>query len=979
MKKVKSFLRSDKRCFLYTLLFTVLVSLLLALRLKIYPFGDHDLKYADCDQYFGFYGYLQSAFFTKSNLLYSWSKVLGDGFLSTYAYYAASPFNLLLVFFRSNLPAGVLFIAFLKTVLTSFNFCYLLNDFDKDHCLAKALFSTSYAFIGYVTFFSWNASWMDGVLFLPLLLLGMKKMLLENKNALYIVVLAVNLISNFYIGYMLCVATVIFYFIYLIESRGEFWQRLKGTFLRYAVCSLLAVGLAAFLLIPAYLGIPSGRKVSIKGIIKDLHFTFKALDIFPMFYTGALKLEDESQNMPVIFVGIAQFVLLLSFFLNSKISYRKKMVSGFLCLVFFFSFQLSTVNVAWHGFSVNAWFNYRYSFIFSFVLMLIAYYAFCNFSSEAHDLYKTIIVFLGLTAFVFYTDRSNFSAFSITGDVVAGVGSLLLVYVMKYYSPGSKRICECLLSLVILANMGINSYSSMHEGVGGTSISYYKNTKGSYDSLASEIKDSDFYRLADSDRYGRCEASQFNYAGIADYASTENLDTLNLVKKFGMNHSWMWAQYNVNSPESSDDLLGIRYLISSKTPSNKDYEVVAKSDNGTKLYKNKNALPLIYPTDSFVDTDVSELNDFKLMNSYWEGLSGNEYGEVFTTIKPILKKEVTDSGEKITVHIDGTDPEKRLYIQIPYSPQMQITLNDGTAVNYSDGQEIYFIPVNSKSDSIDIELNVTGTIDEDNIYCTFENKDTVSKLVKNELRKSSEVFENSSSSLELNVKNSTKQKYSSSIPYSQDWNVRVDNRVVPTVNSGSFLAFTVSAGSHKISLTYEPKGLKIGIIISIISLVIFIAAEVLKKNYSEDKRRTSKLNSLIEKYKDLIPYAIFGVLTTLVNIGCYWLCAHPLGLPVMASTIIAWFASVLFAYLTNRKWVFHSEAVGAAAIWKEIISFFACRIGTELIDLAFMFIFVDKLGFNDMVIKVIANVVVIIVNYIASKFVIFRHSNSENS
>ena len=132
----------------------------------------------------------------------------------------------------------------------------------------------------------------------------------------------------------------------------------------------------------------------------------------------------------------------------------------------------------------------------------------------------------------------------------------------------------------------------------------------------------------------------------------------------------------------------------------------------------------------------------------------------------------------------------------------------------------------------------------------------------------------------------------------------------------------------------------------------------------------------IEKYKDLIPYAVFGVLSTILNIVSYWILAHPVHMPVMASTITAWIITVLFVYVTNRKWVFHSEAVGTQAVVKEIISFFACRIGTELIDLAFMFIFVDKLGFNDMVIKVIANVVVIIVNYIASKFVIFRHDNS---
>lgn len=134
-----------------------------------------------------------------------------------------------------------------------------------------------------------------------------------------------------------------------------------------------------------------------------------------------------------------------------------------------------------------------------------------------------------------------------------------------------------------------------------------------------------------------------------------------------------------------------------------------------------------------------------------------------------------------------------------------------------------------------------------------------------------------------------------------------------------------------------------------------------------------KFRELFEKYKDLIPYAVFGALTTLVNIVAYWLFAHPFGMPVLVSTIIAWFLSVLFAYVTNRKWVFHSEADTVKAVLKEIVSFFACRIGTELVDLAAMFIFVDLLHMNDMAVKIIANVVVIILNYAASKFVIFKH------
>lgn len=81
------------------------------------------------------------------------------------------------------------------------------------------------------------------------------------------------------------------------------------------------------------------------------------------------------------------------------------------------------------------------------------------------------------------------------------------------------------------------------------------------------------------------------------------------------------------------------------------------------------------------------------------------------------------------------------------------------------------------------------------------------------------------------------------------------------------------------------------------------------------------IEKLWDKYKDIIPYGVFGVLTTLVNIVSYWIFAHPFGLSVMVSTVLAWILSVLFAYLTNRKWVFHSEASTSEEIGKEIVRF----------------------------------------------------------
>ena len=128
-----------------------------------------------------------------------------------------------------------------------------------------------------------------------------------------------------------------------------------------------------------------------------------------------------------------------------------------------------------------------------------------------------------------------------------------------------------------------------------------------------------------------------------------------------------------------------------------------------------------------------------------------------------------------------------------------------------------------------------------------------------------------------------------------------------------------------------------------------------------------------DKYKDVILYLVFGVFTTVVNIVSYWFCAHVLGTSVMAATVIAWALAVFFAYVTNRSMVFHSSAAGKGEILKEIGSFFACRLGTGVVDWVIMFVFVTVLHFNDMIIKIAANFIVIVLNYVLSKFVIFKH------
>ena len=136
------------------------------------------------------------------------------------------------------------------------------------------------------------------------------------------------------------------------------------------------------------------------------------------------------------------------------------------------------------------------------------------------------------------------------------------------------------------------------------------------------------------------------------------------------------------------------------------------------------------------------------------------------------------------------------------------------------------------------------------------------------------------------------------------------------------------------------------------------------------------IKEILLKYKSVILYILFGGLTTLVNIVVYFACSC-LKFSTAASTVTAWLLSVLFAYITNRKYVFGSKSQGVKSVFKEISNFFLSRFATGLLDLAVMLLFVDILNFNGMLIKVISNIVVIILNYVLGKFLVFKPSHKQ--
>ena len=133
-----------------------------------------------------------------------------------------------------------------------------------------------------------------------------------------------------------------------------------------------------------------------------------------------------------------------------------------------------------------------------------------------------------------------------------------------------------------------------------------------------------------------------------------------------------------------------------------------------------------------------------------------------------------------------------------------------------------------------------------------------------------------------------------------------------------------------------------------------------------------KLKALMVRYRDVIVYLVFGVLTTAVNYLVYLPCYNVLGLSGSASNAIAWVGAVAFAYLTNKPFVFRSHDWSAKTVIPELTKFVGCRIGSGVLETAIIFLTVDWLGWNGNVMKLLTSVLVVVLNYIGSKLLVFK-------
>lgn len=515
----------------------------------IFPFGASSTAYSDgIAQFLPFLSELAQKIKDGGSMLFTWHSGMGMNFWATIAYYLASPFNLIaLCFTPDKTDIAFSIITLIKPVLASLTFALFLKySYNKTDFSAVA-FSVLWAFSGFIIGGLFIISWYDSVIYFPIVILGLKR-LTEGKSAiLYSVFLGLSIVSNFYIGWIICIFCVI-YFIYSFISDDEIVYEKSGdisaetenngeeqdsinlfsafsqsyllkTFFKFIASSLLAGGISAVFTIPVASALSNTSKTDVHNIftVPKSVIGILASHIYSLgnnYYTMS------STNYIYAFAGVITVISAVAYFFAKGISVRKKAGNLFLLIVMWASVAFYALYSVWHGFAVPAGFMYRFAFVYSFVLLKIAYESLINIKNIPvfGILAGTAVAVICASAGLFDDNKAVFApvykviavfAFIIIYTVIL----ILLSKKAKLSSVLNGILTVCIICETVIMNLGGIKATNLRENLGeyGVVNSFTQNS----DSVARIQFQSQKQTFGDSVMYGQL----FGFNSLDGYSS----------------------------------------------------------------------------------------------------------------------------------------------------------------------------------------------------------------------------------------------------------------------------------------------------------------------------------------------------------------------------------------------------------------------------------------------------------------------------
>ena len=354
---------------------------------KVSPFGNNQILVTDLwHQYYPFLVDYQDKLAHGGSLLWTWKSGGGTNYLALMAYYLASPLNFLSVLVPTHALREFLYvITCVKIGLAGLFFALFLRITFKRRDAAITAFGVMYALCAFIMGYYWNVIWLDTVALLPLVVAGTFALLREGKFRLYIITLALSVLANYYIGLFTCIFIVLVSVGYtIVEFKG--WKAVLRDFFKMLGCSIVAIMFSAVLTIPAYLALghahsadnsfPQGFSINI-GSTPDLAGVLEGIGK-TISNSVAFVQPTAKEGLPNIYCGVFTIFLGILFFFCSKIKKRERLVCGLLLGFFVLSFIIRQLDYIWHGFHFPNMLPHRFSFLYSFVLIYMAFRVFMN-------------------------------------------------------------------------------------------------------------------------------------------------------------------------------------------------------------------------------------------------------------------------------------------------------------------------------------------------------------------------------------------------------------------------------------------------------------------------------------------------------------------------------------------------------------------------------------------------------------------------
>jgi len=822
----------------------------------VYPFGNRQILVHD------FYGQLYpvlSGYWYKMRegavSPWSWTAGMGHDYLVFIAYYLASPLNLLTVivpyaWLREALTVILLIRIGCAGLFTAIYLRYAYKQYVPSDGkagaawpLALPVFSSLYALCAFTLGYYHNISLFDSFAMLPLVMLGLQALMREGKFKLYIVSLALSVSFNFYMGYIICVFVVITFIGQCVVQKPSLLNFLRKLRL-IAACSALAAGLTAALMLPTWFALQNVYNARAVSPTLSLYNSF--FDVLGNFI--AFTPPTILNGLPNLYSGFICILLAGLFIQSKRIPLREKIVFIGIFVFFLISTNIDILYIMMHGFTYPHGYPARFSFLISFVLVIMAYRAF----SLTEDMSKFGLLATGISASlfllsaVFSSQKNNY----IMGSVVLGVFYILLFYfIMTARTVKIRTFARAALLMTMLTELSITSYIGIKTVGTSDRDDYYSGHEQIKALLITRKKIGvDFFRTDFDSPYNNIKPYFFNFNGISFFSSTINHDILGFMQGLALNskrnEQYSNSFYYIATSPLTNAFLNMRYMINlgGNTPDQNVYwQIVGKIDNSL-LLENRYYLPLGFMVDKKL-ADYKRYDDpFLTQNNFFKLATGLDEN-LFKIIEFSIGDSTTNDNKRIMVNWDYQFPVTGMayaycMFDEPFSLDQYKIYRLQIYFNEKETIPLEFI-INDNTPYIFTIGNITK---DDNVAFSLEIDNKASMHVG---FLNSELFERgyaklASQVLQLTEFTNTKVKGKitalddgllyTSIPADKNWSAYVDGlkREIVKIDN-AMIAVSLSKGYHEIEFRYFNTSFLAGGIVSLVSLAIFIALAVLEK------------------------------------------------------------------------------------------------------------------------------------------------------